>query len=83
MKASEQAVDLNPYDEYDHEADSVIDSGYTPSLSWIIWICAGLFYLYEYVLRVSPGVMTNQLMQDFGVTSTALGVLASDRKSVV
>jgi sugar phosphate permease len=45
--------------------------------AWLIWGCAALFYLYEYVLRVSPSVMTHELMRDFGVSSTALGVLAS------
>ena len=45
--------------------------------SWIIWGIAGVFYLYEMILRVSPSVMTQELIQDFGVTSTALGVLAS------
>jgi len=44
---------------------------------WLIIGCAWVFYLYEYLLRVSPGVMTNQLMLDFGVTSTTLGVLTS------
>jgi MFS family permease len=47
------------------------------SYAWIIWGAAALFYLYEYVLRASPGVMTNELMRDFGVTSTALGVFSS------
>mgnify|MGYP002783774961 CR=1 FL=1 len=45
--------------------------------AWAILGCAWLFYLYEYILRVSPSVMTNELMLDFGVTSTALGVLVS------
>ncbi|MCX7338131.1 MAG: MFS transporter [Alphaproteobacteria bacterium] len=43
----------------------------------IILGCAWIFYLYEYILRVSPSVMTNELMTDFDVTSTSLGVLAS------
>ena len=47
------------------------------SKAWIILGCAWLFYLYEYILRVSPSVMTNELMLDYGVTSTALGVLVS------
>lgn len=46
-------------------------------LAWVMWGCAALFYLYEYVLRASPGVITNDLMRDLGVTSTALGVLVS------
>ena len=49
----------------------------TSSKAWAILACAGLFYLYEYILRVSPSVMTEGLMLDFGVTSTALGVLVS------
>lgn len=52
--------------------------GTTTSLKpWLIWGCAGLFYLYEMILRASPGIMANDLMRDFGVTSTALGVLGS------
>lgn len=50
----------------------------TPSFkSWLIWGCAGLFYFYEMILRASPSVMVDDLMRDFGVTSTALGVLSS------
>lgn len=52
-------------------------SSSTSLIAWSIWGAAALFYLYEYVLRASPGVMTNELMRDFGVTSTALGVLTS------
>ncbi|MBX9976975.1 MAG: MFS transporter [Alphaproteobacteria bacterium] len=65
------------FDDYDHCADAIINAGAAPWKSWLIWGTAALFYLYEYILRVSPSVMTNQLMQDFGVTSAALGVLAS------
>lgn len=69
--------------------DTVVDqvsleaAAFTPakeksaSYAWIIWGTAALFYLYEYVLRASPGVMTNELMRDFGVTATALGVFTS------
>jgi sugar phosphate permease len=45
--------------------------------AWVIMGTAALFYLYEYILRVSPSVMTQELMRDFHVTSTAVGVLAS------
>lgn len=51
-----------------------------PTPSWqpyLIWGMAAFFYLYEYVLRVSPSVMTISLMQDFGITSSSLGFLAS------
>jgi len=45
--------------------------------AWLVWSCAGIFYLYEYALRASPSIMTNELMDAFGVTTTALGVLTS------
>lgn len=45
--------------------------------SWLIWGTAGLFYLYEFVLRASPNVMTGDLMDHFRITSTELGFLSS------
>ncbi len=45
--------------------------------AWIIWSIAAIFYLYEMILRVSPSVMTNDLMAYYDVTSTMLGVLIS------
>lgn len=63
-----------------HHSDSSEKKLLTPDnhwKAWIIWISAAIFYLYEYILRVSPSVMTNELMQDFGVTSASLGVLVS------
>ena len=45
--------------------------------SWFIFGIATVFYLYELALRVSPSVMTNDLMSTFNVTSTMLGVLVS------
>ncbi len=67
----ESISDLNNVSNFNpvHRKDS--------TRSWIVLGCAWSFYLYEYILRVSPSVMTNHLMLDFGVTSTALGVLVS------
>lgn len=45
--------------------------------AWSIWICAGAFYFYEMVLRVSPSTMTEELMRTFSVSSTTLGILSS------
>lgn len=45
--------------------------------SWVIFSIAALFYLYELILRVSPSVMTNDLMSTFNATSTMLGILVS------
>lgn len=46
-------------------------------MSWIVLSAGWAFYLYEYLLRVAPSVMTEHLMGDFGVMAAALGVLTS------
>lgn len=45
--------------------------------SWFVWSLAGLFYGYQFVLRVSPSVMTDDLMRDFHVEACALGALSA------
>lgn len=52
-------------------------SGKLNCKSCLIFGIAALFYLYELTLRVSPSVMTNDLMLTFNATSTVLGVLIS------
>lgn len=60
------------------EAISMSRAGEPSALrSCIIWGCVAGFYLYELVLRVAPGVMTNQLMQTFAINATAIGLLTS------
>lgn len=50
-----------------------------PSLkrSWVVWAVAALFFCYQFLLRVSPSVMTHELMRDFHVNAYALGTLTS------
>ena len=50
-----------------------------PSLarSWIVWACAALFFCYQFLLRVAPSVMTQELMGDFAVDACTLGILTS------
>jgi len=43
------------------------------SMAWIIWGLGVLFYCYEFLLQVSPGVMVNDLMRDFRVNAAELG----------
>ncbi|MBL8677209.1 MAG: MFS transporter, partial [Alphaproteobacteria bacterium] len=45
--------------------------------AWFVWSFAGLFYLYQFILRNSPGVMTDDLMRDFSVEACSLGILSS------
>lgn len=44
--------------------------------SWIVWGLACVFYFYEFLLQVSPSVMSTELMRDFSVTSHTLGILS-------
>ncbi len=44
-------------------------------LPWVICGLAAIFYCYEYLLRVSPSVMSTDLMDTFGISATALGNL--------
>lgn len=45
---------------------------------YLAWGAAALFYLYQYILRVSPGVMVTELRQEFKMTAeqfSSLGAL--------
>ncbi len=46
-------------------------------LSWTIWGLGAVFYLIAFYQRVAPGVITTELMSDFGLTATALGNLSA------
>lgn len=45
-------------------------------LPWIVWGLGCIFYFYESLLQVSPGVIGSELMRDFGITSQTLGFLS-------
>ena len=45
-------------------------------LPWVVWILGCIFYFYEFLLQVSPGVMGTELMRDFSITGQTLGVLS-------
>jgi MFS family permease len=49
-------------------------------MSWVGYgICtvAAVFYSYEYLLRIVPGIMATELMQTFAISATALGHLSA------
>ncbi len=45
--------------------------------SWAVWGIAALFYLTGFYQRVSPAVMTSELMRDFGLGAQSLGSLSA------
>ena len=54
-----------------------ISSATPPSKAWLFLGIAALFYFYQFVLRVSPSVMSQELMRDFSVQGCALGILGA------
>jgi len=40
---------------------------------WTAWIVASLFYAYQYILRVMPNVMINDILEKFQIDSTTFG----------
>lgn len=45
--------------------------------AWFVCALAALFYTYEYLLRIEPGIMVKQLRMYFLITDGGLGLLAS------
>jgi MFS family permease len=48
-----------------------------PFLPWFMWGLATIFYCYETLLQVSPGVMVSDLMKAFSTNAGQLGLLAA------
>ena len=44
---------------------------------WIVCGLGALFYIYEYVLRITPGVITVELMRFFGINALVVSNLAA------
>ena len=59
-------------------ADTIANVTSHPFLrSWIVWACAAVFYGYQFMLRISPSIMADDLMRNFNVDASELGVLTS------
>ncbi len=58
-----------------YPATKITSQAQSPLQAWLALSCCWAFYLYEYILRASPGVITNELMADFGVSAGAVGIL--------
>ncbi|STY29873.1 major facilitator superfamily (MFS) transporter [Legionella wadsworthii] len=42
-------------------------------VAWFVWIIASIFYAYQYVLRVMPNIMMNDIMSQFHIDATVFG----------
>lgn len=45
--------------------------------AWLSCLLAALFYTFEYLLRIEPGVMVKELQSHFSISAGGLGLLAS------
>ena len=55
-----------------------VAAGRSPAwLAWTVWSVAALFYLVAFYVRVSPAVMTTELMRDFRIGGKNLGTLSA------
>ena len=42
---------------------------------WVVVICGALFYMYQFMIRVSPNVMHEALLANFAIDSAGLGLM--------
>lgn len=42
-------------------------------IAWMVWIIASVFYGYQYILRVMPNVMLDDIMQQFNIGAATMG----------
>lgn len=43
---------------------------------WTVWFVASVFYAYQYILRVMPNIMFNDIMNQFQIDTTIFGQLS-------
>lgn len=43
------------------------------TLAWMVWIIASVFYAYQYILRVMPNIMLDDIMQQFNIGTGTFG----------
>lgn len=42
-------------------------------MAWIVWMVISIFYAYQYLLRVMPNIMLDDIMQQFNIGAAAFG----------
>lgn len=43
------------------------------SAAWFVWMIASIFYAYQYILRVMPNIMLEDIMQQFHIDAAVFG----------
>lgn len=42
-------------------------------IAWMVWVIASVFYAYQYILRVMPNIMLDDIMQQFHISAATFG----------
>lgn len=50
-----------------------MNSPFSRSIAWTIWLLASIFYAYQYILRVMPNILLNDIMEQFGIDAATFG----------
>ncbi len=45
----------------------------TRTITWAIWVIVSIFYAYQYILRVLPSIMMNDILQQFNIDIAVFG----------
>lgn len=42
-------------------------------IAWMVWVVASVFYAYQYIIRVMPNIMLDDIMQQFNISAATFG----------
>jgi predicted MFS family arabinose efflux permease len=42
-------------------------------MAWMVWVIASMFYAYQYIIRVMPNIMLDDICERFGIGAMAFG----------
>ena len=48
-------------------------TSHTKLIAWVIWTTVSIFYAYQYILRVMPNIMINDIMEHFQINAATFG----------
>lgn len=43
------------------------------AVAWMVWLIASVFYAYQYIIRVMPNIMLEDIMQQFNIDAATFG----------
>ncbi len=58
-------------------ANSNLKTGLSSPFPWVMWALTLSFFAFQFILRLFPGLMMPQIMQQFSIDATAFGFLSA------